>query len=121
MIADLVEAQRGEALEYFAATWDHETRRRSREHLRNDDGWRAFQETEWNLFRHPDEMDRPSPLRDQLEWLTQAGFVGVDCFWMKAGHAIYGGYAPGGTPPATLIGFDRALAVATQALGTGTS
>ena len=29
---------------------------------------------------------------DQLDWLREAGLSTVDCFWMQAGHAIYGGY-----------------------------
>ena len=28
----------------------------------------------------------------QLRWLEEAGFSSVDCFWMRAGHAVYGGY-----------------------------
>jgi tRNA (cmo5U34)-methyltransferase len=32
---------------------------------------------------------------DQLEWLELAGFSCVDLFWMRAGHAIFGGWKPG--------------------------
>jgi cyclopropane fatty-acyl-phospholipid synthase-like methyltransferase len=32
-----------------------------------------------------------APLRDQLGWLTEAGFVSVDCFWKYLDHAIFGG------------------------------
>ncbi|MDO8615586.1 MAG: methyltransferase domain-containing protein [Dehalococcoidia bacterium] len=41
----------------------------------------------------PGEM--PSGLLDQLKWLEAAGFSQVDCFWLRAGIAIYGGYRPG--------------------------
>jgi tRNA (cmo5U34)-methyltransferase len=46
----------------------------------------------------PPETDEPEPgemparLHDHLTWLKKAGFRDVDCFWMRAGHAIYGGY-----------------------------
>jgi tRNA (cmo5U34)-methyltransferase len=46
----------------------------------------------------PPETDEPEPgemparLYDHLTWLKEAGFKEVDCFWMRAGHAIYGGY-----------------------------
>jgi hypothetical protein len=30
-------------------------------------------------------------LLDQLKWLEGAGFVDVDVYWMRAGHAIFGG------------------------------
>jgi tRNA (cmo5U34)-methyltransferase len=32
-----------------------------------------------------------APLRDQLEWLDQAGFASVDCFWRYLDQAIFGG------------------------------
>jgi hypothetical protein len=48
-----------------------------------------------DYYRHPDPLDRPSGLFEQLRWLAEAGFTGVDCFWMSAGHAVYGGYTSG--------------------------
>ena len=42
----------------------------------------------------PDSIDKPSPLFDQLKWLDKAGFTDVDVFWMKVGHAIFGGRKP---------------------------
>jgi tRNA (cmo5U34)-methyltransferase len=36
-------------------------------------------------------MDKPSGVFEQLRWLEQASFRAVDIYWMKAGHAIYGG------------------------------
>jgi tRNA (cmo5U34)-methyltransferase len=36
-------------------------------------------------------MDQPSGLYEQLRWLEDAGFSAVDVYWLKAGHAIYGG------------------------------
>ena len=37
-------------------------------------------------------VDRPAPLKAQLRWLEQAGFVDVDCFWKYACFAIFGGF-----------------------------
>ena len=50
-----------------------------------DEGW-AYYAVE------DDEVDKPSPLFDQLKWLEEAGLTIVDCFWMRAGFAVYGGY-----------------------------
>ena len=50
-----------------------------------------FEREGWNTFRHPDPMDMPSGLYAQLGWLSQAGFDCVDVYWLKAGHAIFGG------------------------------
>ena len=59
--------------------------------------YERFEELEWNLFREtePDPIDRPSPLFDQMKWLEEAGLTDVDVFWMKAGHAIFGGRKAG--------------------------
>jgi len=46
----------------------------------------------------PPETDEPEPgempahISDHLDWLKQAGFADVECFWRRAGIAIYGGY-----------------------------
>jgi hypothetical protein len=32
------------------------------------------------------------PLEDQLKWLRQAGFTGVNCFWQGERLAIFGGF-----------------------------
>ena len=52
-----------------------------------DEGWAPGSE-------EPDGSaeETPSRLFDQLKWLAEAGFAQVDCFWMRAGIAIYGGY-----------------------------
>jgi hypothetical protein len=34
----------------------------------------------------------PDRVFEQLRWLEEAGFRAMDCFWMRAGHAVYGGY-----------------------------
>ena len=36
-----------------------------------------------------------APLRDQLDWLTEAGFESVDCFWKYLDNAIFGGVKAG--------------------------
>ena len=53
--------------------------------------------SDWNLYAdpEPDPIDQPSPLLDQLRWLEEAGLVGVDVYWLKAGHAVFGGHRRG--------------------------
>lgn len=114
LIADLVHPQRAEGRELFAATWDAEARAAA---LALDGGDRRFEQfvnAEWNLFRHPDPVDKPSVLVDQLRWLSDAGMPVVDCFWLRAGHAIYGGYMPRAKPGG--LSFERALKGAEAAL-----
>ena len=57
-----------------------------------------FRELGWNHYAEPepepDSIDKPSSLFDQLKWLDAVGFTDVDVFWMKAGHAIFGGRKP---------------------------
>lgn len=92
LLADLVLPQRGEGRELFAATYDRVAEQQSLEQTGSLDLYRSFIETDWNYYRAPDPFDKPSPLFDQLVWLKSAGFAVADCFWMQAGHAIYGGY-----------------------------
>lgn len=118
LIADLVEPKHPEVLEYFADTYQREAHRRSRELTGSDELYEAFVAEEWNHFRFPDtEVDRPSYLFDQLRWLDEAGFHVVDAFWMRAGHAIYGGYQSNAAVEGERLGFDAALDVARRALG----
>jgi tRNA (cmo5U34)-methyltransferase len=92
IIADLVDPQQPAANAMFAATWDFHTRRQAIERNGSAELFELFQQTGWNLYHYPDPVDKPSPLFEQLMWLQQAGFTSVDCYWMVAGHAIYGGY-----------------------------
>ncbi|MFN2488929.1 MAG: trans-aconitate 2-methyltransferase [Actinomycetota bacterium] len=120
LIADLVEPQRGEVRALFAATWDREAEQRSPAGAGPREPFEAFQRSGWNLFRHPDpEVDKPSPLADQLSWLAAAGFPVVDCFWLRAGHAIYGGYRARGVSEAAALPFTRGLEAARAAVEAG--
>lgn len=95
LLADIVAPTSARAGRHMARAWEDEVRRQS---LAFDGDLRAydfFVESRWNIFDHPDPIDQPSPLPDQLRWLTEAGFTGVDVFWTRAGHAVYGGYKPG--------------------------
>lgn len=115
MLADLVLHQRGEGRRLFAETWDASAREQSMQITGTPELFELFQNEHWNYYHYPDPFDQPSPLFDQLLWLKAAGFDIVDCFWMQAGHAIYGGYK--GVPSSTQgISFEEALAVAQAVL-----
>jgi tRNA (cmo5U34)-methyltransferase len=94
IIADLIEPSHPQGWSLAADEWDAAVRQRA---LQLDDslvGFEFFAREHWNMYRYfdPEDIDKPSPLFDQLKWLEQAGFAAVDVFWMSAGHAIYGGY-----------------------------
>jgi tRNA (cmo5U34)-methyltransferase len=91
LIADLVEPQGQEARTLFAASWDQSAQAQAKAQQRPA-SFDHFVRIHWNIYRYPDPVDQPSPLFDQLLWLKEAGFATVDCFWLQAGHAIYGGY-----------------------------
>ncbi len=92
LIADLVAPQRPEAQQLFAAAWDRAAQSQSLAVAGSTRLFDLFVEAEWNYYYFDDPVDTPSPLFDQLLWLRQAGFAVVDCFWLQAGHAIFGGY-----------------------------
>lgn len=92
LLADLVQPPRPEARAWFADSWDRSAKEQSLAHSGSDELRRRFEVEHWNYYRYPDPIDRPSGLFEQLLWLKEAGFAAVDCFWMCAGHAVYGGY-----------------------------
>jgi tRNA (cmo5U34)-methyltransferase len=97
VIADIVRPTTDAALGVAALQWDEAVRNRAQTldgHLR---AFEQFQALRWNYFRDPDgdSIDKPSSLRDQLEWLVAAGLVDVDVHWLVAGHAIFSGRKPG--------------------------
>jgi tRNA (cmo5U34)-methyltransferase len=72
--------------------WDQAVRERAMQLDGKLDAYDFFCADKWNLYHYPDpEVDKPSSLYDQLKWLEAAGFKDVDVFWMRAGHAIFGG------------------------------
>jgi tRNA (cmo5U34)-methyltransferase len=93
VIADLVLPATRAAQALAAQAWDEAVRRRSLELTGSLRPYEIFRDERWNLWADPapDPIDQPSPLFDQLRWLVEAGFTGVDVHWMKAGHAVYGG------------------------------
>jgi tRNA (cmo5U34)-methyltransferase len=96
LLADIVRPETPHIAELFARQYDDIVRAQSLAAYGDLRGYEAFQELEWNYFIYdyadPDSYDKPSLLSDQLVWLREAGFGIADCFWMQAGHAIYGGY-----------------------------
>ena len=120
LIADIVEAQRPEANAFFGATLDHFAAQQSRAIGGNDELYDLFRKEEWNIYLYPDpEFDKPSPLVHQLQWIAEAGFPVADCYWMQAGHAIYGGYKGLATIPEGRLSYADALAIAKTVLASG--
>jgi SAM-dependent methyltransferase len=96
LIADLVAPSSERERRFMGDRWDAEVQRQSRELSGSLEAYREFVADEWNWFRYPDPSDKPSSVPEHLAWLAEAGFEGVDVFWARAGHAVYGGYAPSG-------------------------
>lgn len=114
LIADLIEPKSEQARKLFASTWDNMAEAASIEQTLSRDLFQSFETEHWNLFHYPDpDFDKPSPLFEQLLWLKESGFAVVDCFWMQAGHAIYGGYS---NPREQGLDFDDILAIAQKIL-----
>lgn len=117
LIADLVLPSHPRAFELYAGLYDDVARARSHALVGSDAYYQDFLDQEWNFFRYPDEddWDKPSKLYDQLRWIEAAGYDVADCFWMQAGHAIYGGYSGAATVENGLT-WPRALEIATAAV-----
>lgn len=94
LIADIVAPASDVIRRSWAHTWDEIARSQSIELTGDTDAYRTFQELGWNAhaITEPEPREMPSRLYEQLKWLEAAGFTEVDCFWMRAGVAVYGGY-----------------------------
>jgi tRNA (cmo5U34)-methyltransferase len=98
LLADIVEPPNQQAAQLFAHQYDEIVREQSLAQYGDLSGYEKFHSMEWNYFLYnygsanPDPIDHPSLLSEQISWLEEAGFSSVSCFWMRAGHAIYGGY-----------------------------
>lgn len=94
LIADLVQPAGPRALRLAAREWDAAVRQQSLDLTDSLAAWELFDGDGWNIFDHPDPMDIPSRLADQIDWFREAGYEGADVFWAYAGHAVYGGFRP---------------------------
>jgi tRNA (cmo5U34)-methyltransferase len=92
VVADVIEPAHARGVSVAARAWDDAVRQRA---LALDGHLAAFDfftRDGWNLYRHPDPLDKPSRLVDQLNWLAAAGFTDTDVHWLKAGHAVFSGH-----------------------------
>ncbi|GCF08424.1 class I SAM-dependent methyltransferase [Dictyobacter arantiisoli] len=96
LLADIVRPANARIAALFAHQYDEIVRAQSLQQRGDLSGFTAFQEEQWNYFQYdyndPTSYDLPSSLPAQLQWLQEAGFKIADCFWMQAGHAVYGGF-----------------------------
>jgi SAM-dependent methyltransferase len=94
LLADLVAPATDRVRLLFAEQWNTAAQVQSHALAGDLSLYQQFQDAEWNYYEltEEDPIDHPSPLSDQLVWLREAGFSVSDCFWMLAGHAIYGGF-----------------------------
>jgi tRNA (cmo5U34)-methyltransferase len=96
IVADLIEPAMAQSQALAADAWDEVVRHRALALDGHDTAYQQFRRRQWNIFRHPDPFDNPSPLFDQLTWLKATGFESVDVFWLSAGRAVYGVQMPVG-------------------------
>ncbi len=94
LIADLVRPLTDLAARQAAKAYDELVKAQSISATGSLEAYQYFVDTEWNWFEFPDPMDTPSSVPEHLEWLRDVGFVGADVFWLRAGHAVYGGFKP---------------------------
>ncbi len=93
LVADIIRPAGPTSAMVAANAYDDAVRRQALEIEGDLRAFEHFEREQWNIFRYPDDtIDKPSTLLDQLHWLEAAGFQHVDVFWLRAGHAIFGGY-----------------------------
>lgn len=94
-LADLVEPASEWAKRHMANTWTEAVRQRSLDLTGETRTYDFFIEQQWNSYDFPNpQVDMPSPLMSQLQWLTEAGFIAIDVPWALAGHTVISAYRP---------------------------
>ncbi len=99
LMADLVDPQHPAARRLAADQWDAQAKEQA-EALGRPALFQRFVDTRWNHLRFPEAADRPSAVFHHLIWLRHAGFAAVDCVWMHAAHAVFGGFKQAGASAA---------------------
>lgn len=97
LIADVMEPTSEWGRRHMANAWNAEVEYQSVEYGGGREAFNQFVADRWNFYEfglEEDDIDHPSTLPEQMGWLTEAGFRGVDAFWVRAGHALFGGYKP---------------------------
>jgi putative PIN family toxin of toxin-antitoxin system len=97
LIADVMESTSAWGRRHMANAWNAEVEYQSIEYGGDRRAYDQFVADHWNMYEYPleeDDIDHPSALPEQLAWMVEAGFEGVDAFWVRAGHALFGGYKP---------------------------
>lgn len=97
LIADLMAPTSAWGRRHMANAWNAEVESQSIEYGGDRRAFDQFVADRWNLYEFPldeDDIDHPSTLPEHLAWLTEAGFADADAFWIRAGHALFGGYKP---------------------------
>jgi cyclopropane fatty-acyl-phospholipid synthase-like methyltransferase len=96
LVADIVEPASEWARRHMATTWTEAVRQRSLDLTGEMRVYDFFIEQKWNTYDFPDpEVDTPSSLSDQLQWLRDAGFVAIDVPWALAGTTVIAAYRSG--------------------------
>jgi tRNA (cmo5U34)-methyltransferase len=93
LVADVVEPMHAAARRLYADEWDASADDQARA-LGRPELAQQFRDARWNHFRFPDAADQPSPLLHHVVWLRHAGLAAVECLWLYAGHAVFGGFKP---------------------------
>ncbi len=94
LIADIVAPASDVALESHRASWRRAAADQSQALTGSIELYDRATAEGWGYYDgiESDPEEQPSTLFEQLKWLEEAGFRSADCFWLRAGFAIYGGY-----------------------------
>ena len=91
IVADLVEPTSDLGRRVAAEAWDDAVRTQANAAGAHQ-AYERFLDLKWNYYESdgPDEVDQPSALFSQLDWLREIGYCEIDVWWLRAGHAIFG-------------------------------
>ncbi|MCK4849797.1 MAG: class I SAM-dependent methyltransferase [Phycisphaerae bacterium] len=92
IIIDAIRPASKRSVELNKKYWRRSIRQQSIELTGNEEQYHQYKQIPATFYDTPAQEDKPATLLDNLRFLIEAGFQGVDCFWHKCGFAIFGGY-----------------------------
>jgi tRNA (cmo5U34)-methyltransferase len=93
VLSDIMRPTSPEGFAIAAETYERAVAERSLKERGDLSMLEKLRELRWNYFRYPDDdaVDKPSTIAEQLAWIEEVGFRGVDVYWAVASHAIISG------------------------------
>jgi tRNA (cmo5U34)-methyltransferase len=92
LVIDVVKPVSSWGVRFNKKHWQQIIQRQSIELTGSHEQFRKYEQIPIMFYDTPAAEDKPATLAENLQFISEAGFQGVDCFWRTSGFALFGGY-----------------------------